>query len=64
MDQILFSEEFEGGFIKSNTKEDIYNTQREILGVLRNSDNYYNDSEYEIIERVQNPFYKNLNLEE
>ena len=64
LDQILFSEEFEGGPIESNKNDDIYNTQKEILGILIDSDNYCNDNEYEIIERVQNPFYKNLDLDE
>jgi hypothetical protein len=63
LDQLLFSEEFQGGFIESNKNDDIYNTQREILGILIDSDNYCNDNEYEIIERVQNPFYKNLDLD-
>lgn len=46
-------------------QNDEFETQREILSILRDSScQEFDDCEYEIVERARNPFYDNLNLDE
>ena len=55
-------EELDKDFNESKAKSDVYLTQKEILSIL--SDSNSQEFEYEMIERVKNPFYKNLDLDE
>lgn len=61
-DQHLSLEELDKDFTESKAKSDVYLTQKEILSIL--SDSNSQEFEYEMIERVKNPFYKNLDLDD
>ena len=64
-DQHIDLEELDKDYNESKPQSDEFETQREILSILRDSScQEFDDCEYEIVERARNPFYDNLNLDE
>jgi hypothetical protein len=64
-DQHIDLEELDKDYNESKPQSDEFETQKEILSILRDSScQEFDDCEYEIVERARNPFYDNLNLDE